>query len=50
MSNDDFKEQRFITVTKHKKEEGKLKRFVVNPIKGLASWEIKDKKKDRLTA
>ena len=50
MSDDGFKEQRFITVTKHKKEEGKLKRFVVNPIKGLASWEIKDKKKDRLTA
>lgn len=47
---DDFKEQRFITVTKHKKEEGKLKRFIITPLKNLAEWEIKDPKKNRLTA
>lgn len=51
MSDPNYSDERFIRIRRTKKEEGKFKRFVVNPIKGLASWEIKpDKKKDRLTA
>jgi hypothetical protein len=48
---DGYEEKRLITVTKSKKDEGKLKRFVVTPMKNLMSWEIKDsKKKERVTA
>ena len=42
-------EQRTVVV-KHKKEEGKVKRWVVNPVLSVARWENKDSKKDRVSA
>ena len=45
---DEF-EQRTMIV-KHKRDEGKLKRWVVNPVKKLASWETKDTKRARVEA
>ena len=45
---DEF-EQRTVVV-KHKKDEGKLKRWILNPVGRFASWEVKDKKKDRMSA
>ena len=48
--NPDYSERRIIVQDKHKKDEGKLRRFVVNPMRGLMNFEVKDKKKERLTA
>ena len=42
-------EQRTI-ITKNKRDEGKLQRWVVSPVKRLASFEVKDKKRDRVEA
>ena len=37
-------------IVKVKRDENKLKRWVVNPVKNLMTWEIKDSKKDRVSA
>ena len=42
-------EQRTVIV-KNKRDEGKIKRWVVTPMQKLASFEVKDSKKDRVSA
>ena len=42
-------EQRTVIV-KNKRDEGKVKRWVVNPVMKVASFEVKDPKKDRVSA
>ena len=42
-------EQRTVIV-KNKRDDGKLKRWVVNPVMKVAEFKVKDPKKDRLTA
>ena len=37
-------------IVKVKKDEGKIKRWVVNPVVKLAQWEVKDSKKSRVEA
>ena len=37
-------------ITKNKRDEGKIKRWVVNPVMKVASFEVKDSKKDRVSA
>ena len=46
---DDKYEQRTVIV-KHRKDEGKVKRWVVNPIEKIAKWEVKDSKQKRVSA
>jgi hypothetical protein len=41
--------QRTVEV-KHKKEGGKVNRWIVQPMKKLATWEVKDSKKSRVEA
>lgn len=37
-------------VIKQKKDEGKVKRWIVNPVVKLAKWDMNDPKKDRVSA
>ena len=42
--------QRTVQV-KHKKDEGKIKRWVVNPIVGIAKWKVDEEpKRKRVSA
>jgi hypothetical protein len=37
-------------IVKTKRDQNKLQRWVVTPMKNLMQWEIKDSKKDRVSA
>lgn len=37
-------------IVKHKRDEGKVKRFVVNPVKRVLGSTTEDKKKERVAA
>ena len=37
-------------IVKNKKDEGKLKRWVVQPMKKLAEWKVEDPKRSRVEA
>lgn len=52
MPRDEYVEERNIHMVKHKKDQGKLQRFVLNPIHSIISSDKKteDSKKDRLMA
>lgn len=47
MLTDDYNEVRTITMEKRKKDEGKIKRWVINPMSRVFS---QDSKKDRVNA
>ena len=43
-------DEKYHTEIKRVPNEGKVKRWMVNPIKRLATWKIEDPKKDRVSA
>ena len=47
---DDYQEVRNIRVVKRQPQDGKVKRWFVNPAVKLAKWKVDDPKKERVSA